>query len=89
MGFTDKGYHCVCRDGFEGEDCTGMTTFINFAFCTVVPYIFFLVLFTSHLKLTAAGVKTFLVHSNLFSVCLMCNKVVVIVVSFSSSLFNP
>ena len=36
MGFTDKGYRCVCRDGFEGKDCTGMTTFINFPFFTTV-----------------------------------------------------
>ena len=72
MGFTDKGYRCVCRDGFEGEDCTGMTTFINFAFSTVVPYIFFLVCFTFRLK--------FLVHFNLLNVCLMCNKVVIVVV---------
>ena len=50
-----------------------MTTFINFAFSTVVPYIFFfLVLFTSRLK--------FLVHFNLVNVCLMCNKVVIVVV---------
>ena len=60
-----------------------MTTFINFAFSTVVPYIFFLVLFTfrlDQLKLTAGCVKKFLVHFNLFNVSLMCNKVVVIFV---------
>ena len=72
VGFTDKGYRCVCRDGFEGENCTGMTTFINFAFSTVVPYVFFPVLFTFRLK--------FLVHFNLLNVCLMCNKVVIVVV---------
>ena len=72
MGFTGKGYRCVCRDGFEGKDCTGITTFINFHFIAVVLYIFFLVLFTSRLK--------FLVHFNLLNVCLMCNKVVVVVV---------
>ncbi|CAH3177460.1 unnamed protein product, partial [Porites lobata] len=26
VGFTDKGHRCVCRDGFEGEDCTDGTT---------------------------------------------------------------
>ena len=49
-----------------------MTTFINFAFSTVVPYVFFPVLFTFRLK--------FLVHFNLLNVCLMCNKVVIVVV---------
>ena len=24
VGFTDKGYRCVCRNGFEGESCKGI-----------------------------------------------------------------
>ena len=38
VGFTDKGYRCVCRDGFKGDNCEGMATLFNFAFSTVVYY---------------------------------------------------
>ena len=38
VGFTDKGYRCVCRYGFKGDNCEGMATLFNFAFSTVVCY---------------------------------------------------
>ena len=29
VGFTDKGYRCVCRNGFEGESCKGIEPYTN------------------------------------------------------------
>ena len=42
VGFTDKGYRCVCRDGFEGKDCTSMATFtVTFLLLLAGPFLLF------------------------------------------------